>query len=66
MTRTGAGATRLSGLGRGGRRAGVDRVGVDRVPELLGFAESAAGAAGLAVFNPGDCASLTGVCDLVV
>lgn len=61
MTRTGAGATRLSGLGRGGRRAGVDRV-----PELLGFAESAAGAAGLAVFNPGDCASPTGVCDLVV
>lgn len=44
----------------------MDRVGVDQVPELLGFAESAAGAAGLAVFNPGDCASLTGVCDLVV
>lgn len=34
MTRAGAGATRPSGLGRGGRRAGVDRVGVDRVPSF--------------------------------
>lgn len=34
---------------------------VDRVPELFQFAESAAGAVGLAVSNPGDCASLTGV-----
>lgn len=32
-----------------------------RVPGLFRFAESAAGAAGFAVSNPGDCASLTDV-----
>lgn len=38
--------------------------GVDAVPGVFRFAESAMGSAGFAVSNPGNCISLTGVCRL--